>query len=162
MDTQSGSYSRVREGTILDLKKLEPGDIILSRPASLESAAIAFFGASRFSHAQLVVPDSVRSAGAAALDRGSHNLVIEATTAVEQRTNQLVGGVGLYSFQQKYLLDRNASRVPRGTVALLERYVRFEFVGVSNGSVVSGRPVMLSGGSQARERPSSDEECGRP
>src|SRR6266849_5564813 len=91
----SRTYSMVSEGEVLDLRTLQPGDVILSRPA-LESSLIAFFGESEFSHAQLVVVDDVLGAAATALRSKSPNqpcdLVIEATTDVDPATQQLIGG----------------------------------------------------------------------
>jgi hypothetical protein len=126
----SRTYSAVSGGEVLDLRALQSGDIILSRPAGLESSLIAFFGASEFSHAQLVVVDDVLGAAATALRRTSPDqpcdLVIEATTDVDPATQQLIGGVGYRRLPRRSIRDSSLASVPKGAVSPLTGYVYFD------------------------------------
>jgi hypothetical protein len=129
-DANSTGNPVVSDGEFLDLRALRPGDIILSRPKSIESTLIAFFGASEFSHAQLVVPNEVLdhevAVSAGTLARSTCDLVIEATTDVCPGTNEVVGGVGYYRLPRGFLRDAHAQSLPVGGVMPLAGYEYFD------------------------------------
>ena len=124
------SVARIRDGEVLDLDTLRPGDIILSRPDTWESFWLAFFGRSRFSHACLVVSDEVLGEAEAAQWRSSpgqpYTLVIEATTATPPNSKEIVGGVGYWRLSRNLIRVRDSSALPKGRVSPLKPYAYFE------------------------------------
>ena len=130
MWSRSDSITRVLNDEVLNLDALQPGDIILSRPATWESSWIAIFGLSRFSHASLVVLEDmvdVVSAEAGFSARGRpHTLLIEATTDQLPGTDEIVGGVGYWPLGNKWIRKHGSSEVPTGNVFPLNKYAYFE------------------------------------
>ena len=124
------SIARVPKNQVLNLDALQPGDIILARPATRKSFWIAFFGLSRFSHASLVVLEDmvdVVSAEAGSSARGRpHTLLIEATTDQLPGTDEIVGGVGYWPLGNKWIRKHGSSELPTGNVFLLNNYAYFE------------------------------------
>lgn len=132
MQTPVGEWTEVPSNEVLDLAALRPGDIILSRPKGLESALIAFFGQSDFSHAQLLVPDECLGPQHAQLKRKQPvgrprcTLAIEATTDFDPISKQIVGGVGYRRLPLRYLRPTGAPPHQSQTVAPLSSYLYFD------------------------------------
>ncbi|OGL65732.1 MAG: hypothetical protein A3J27_07720 [Candidatus Tectomicrobia bacterium RIFCSPLOWO2_12_FULL_69_37] len=132
MQTPEGEWTEVPSNEVLDLAALRPGDIILSRPKGLESALIAFFGQSDFSHAQLLVPDDCLGSQHTELKRKQPigrqrcTLAIEATTDFDPIIKQIVGGVGYRRLPLRYLRPMEAPPHQSQTVSPLSSYLYFD------------------------------------
>jgi hypothetical protein len=132
MQTSPGEWIKVSSNEALDLMALRPGDIILFRPKGLESALIAHFGNSKFSHAQLLVRDDCLGAQYKKLhnnptpERERCSLVIEATTDIDPITKKIAAGVGYRRLPRRYLRRRGMSPFESRTVSPLSSYVYFD------------------------------------
>lgn len=129
MIDRSPKWTKLRADKVLNRSALRPGDVILSRPKGIESALIARFGKSVFSHAQLLVSKEwvhPAEANEQAQRSASELVILEATTDVDPVTNRLVGGIGFRELPIHYV-RRSVDPVHSSKRALsLSSYVYFE------------------------------------